>query len=188
MRRGKVVMCHIVNYLWQVEDVVGIHSDRIQKHIRCQLFQVAEPLFRAELTAEALAVGFALTPEEIRGFVPDEGPAIADDDAREADPGWFFIFEEHPKEPRFGLDVPGSGGHGNDWSKVSWAHAAPASAADPGAWDGAIDLSAANASALPADPPWNGSAADMAGALMQKPFRIGVHGARLLPPPDQETE
>ena len=150
---------------------------------------IAEPLFRAELTAETLAIGFALTSEQVIGFVPGQGIATANEaDARQADPGWFFVFEEQPKEPRFGLDVPGSGGHGNEWSNVNWAHAAPAVAANPDAWDGAIDLAAANASVLPTDPPWNGSAADVAAAFMQKPFRIAVHGARLLPPPDRETE
>lgn len=148
-----------------------------------------EPLFRAELTADTLAVGFSLTAAEIRGFVPKKGATVADHAAEAAaDPGWFFVFEEQPREPRFGLDVPSAGGHGNDWSGVNWAHAAPASAADPGAWAGPLDLAAPTAAPLPTDPQWNGSAAEMAEALMQKPFRIGVHGARLLPRPDEEIE
>src|SRR5206468_3250968 len=49
------------------------------------------PMFRGFLDPDITFLGFALTEEAALGTDP-------------AGPGWFFVLEQHPGEPRFGLD------------------------------------------------------------------------------------
>ena len=46
------------------------------------------PLFRGTLKPDVTFLGFDLTRDEVI-----------------AEPGWFFVIQEQPTEPRFGLDV-----------------------------------------------------------------------------------
>jgi hypothetical protein len=52
------------------------------------------PVFQAVLTGDVAFYGFELTPDEARGA--------------NGDPGWFFVLQEHPSEPRF--NRPDAGG------------------------------------------------------------------------------
>ncbi len=116
-------------------------------------------------------------------------------DAR-ADPGWFFVLQEHPSEPRFGLEpVPPSGAafgaQPDSWQALAWSDLA-ASAADLAALN-YIDLTAA----LPLSPvqpdgtgaAWqmNGTppsrAADLADITFRQSQRLAVHGSVLIPAP-----
>ena len=49
------------------------------------------PMFRGALAPDIVFVGFALSEESALGIDP-------------AGPGWYFVFEEYPGEPRFGFD------------------------------------------------------------------------------------
>ena len=51
------------------------------------------PLFRGAFDPDVAFFGFNLSDSEARGG----GPTL--------DPGWFFVIQQHPTEPRFGLDV-----------------------------------------------------------------------------------
>jgi hypothetical protein len=138
---------------------------------------VALPVFTGVLRPGIAFFGFALTQDEARGVLPPRpGPA-----------GYFFVLEEPPGAPRFGLDPPRSGQRGNPpaaWSDLSWAH-----------------LSAAGGPLAPfvdtAGPPWlvaageltgNGGrdawgtdAAAMGRITVQQPVRMLVHADAMLP-------
>jgi hypothetical protein len=51
------------------------------------------PLFRGSFEPDVAFFGFNLSEAQARGGGPN------------SDPGWFFLIQQHPTEPRFGLDV-----------------------------------------------------------------------------------
>jgi hypothetical protein len=53
------------------------------------------PMFRGSLGSDVLFFGFALGKDEVKGSA--------------SDPGWYFVIQQPPGEPRFGLDVGVSG-------------------------------------------------------------------------------
>jgi hypothetical protein len=56
------------------------------------------PVFRAMAGADISFLGFPLAKDEVRGV--DRGTARPD--ARDAEAGWYVVFEEQPTRPRFG--------------------------------------------------------------------------------------
>jgi len=143
------------------------------------------PVFRGSLKPDVTFFGFELTADEARG---SPSPTAAD--------GWFFVLQEQPSEPRFGLDIAQTyGGQPATWDALSWGDLAP----DAAALDAIthIDLT----SALPdttlavqasADVVWRATAAggargsrasDLAYITLQLPVRIAIHGSRMLPSP-----
>ena len=140
--------------------------------------------------AETQPMFFARVGEDIALFGFDIDPAAA-----RGDPGWFFVLQEHPSEPRFGLAAPGDnpayGVQPSSWQVLGWEHLA-ASAAELAALR-FIDLNAA----LPQNPPgpdpagavWHAGgspgsrAADIAYITLRRPARLAVHGSILIPPP-----
>ena len=109
------------------------------------------------------------------------------------DQGWFFVLEEQPAEPRFGLDLATTfGGSVADFNALSWGHLA-ASAADLG------QIAHVNLNAQlpdtrpitdPGQPTWHADAglgrtgsrsADLASITLQRPVRIGIHASDMLP-------
>jgi hypothetical protein len=136
------------------------------------------PVFGGRLSPDVSFFGFDLSVEQARG------PA--------GDPGWFFVFQEQPGEPRFGLDVSAPAGPPASWNDLAWTHLA--AAADlPGL--GYIDLAAAlpqtAALELPGGPAWHLTAAaagkpfargsDHAAITLQRPVRVAVHASQMLP-------
>ena len=104
-------------------------------------------------------------------------------------PGWFFVFEEQPGDPRFGLDTPA--GALNGWVALAWEHlvAAPA----PVTTIDYIDLNraepATGALETATGPVWHAGppggrvarGADHAVITLQRPVRVALYGADLLP-------
>jgi hypothetical protein len=125
--------------------------------------KVKQPLFRGSLDPDVTFVGFDLTPEQARS-------------------NWWFIFEQQPTEPRFGLDVAKEFGPEplSAWSQLSWGHLV----------ENEAELAALTHIRLtpfkppqPADAPaWGTSAAAMAAILAQQPVRVLMRGADLLRP------
>jgi len=74
------------------------------------------PLFRGTLEPDVTFLGFDLTAAEVRGV----------EDPQSTDQGWYFVLQEQPSEPRFGLDVPSGafGGIATSWSDLSWSNLA----------------------------------------------------------------
>ena len=75
--------------------------------------QVKFPLYKAELPPDIKLFGFDLKIEQARGTEPT--PGFTDD------LGWFFIIQEIPGEPRFGMDITyDAGSDGVSWDDLAW--------------------------------------------------------------------
>jgi len=101
------------------------------------------PIFRGTLQPDVVFLGFNLTVTD----------AVAN-------PGWFFIIQEQPTEPRFGFDV------GTDFgarTHISMALPPPASVT------------------LPPNAVWRRNAAHMAYITRQQPVRIAIHATQMIP-------
>jgi hypothetical protein len=143
------------------------------------------PIFRGTLKPDVTFFGFELTADEARGGTGYLG-----------DPGWFFVLQEQPTEPRFGFDIaepPQFGTVAGSWDGLSWAHFAVD--ADALGQLGYIDLTSAlpdtkQAEAATPGIIWDAApaagrgsrASDLAYITLQLPVRIGIHGSRMLPP------
>ncbi|MER7457932.1 hypothetical protein [Micromonospora sp. NPDC126480] len=139
---------------------------------------VALPVFAGRLQRDAYFYGFALTVTEARGSTV------------EADhPGWFFVLEERPRAPRFGLDAPRDRFRGTAparWSALSWAHLAGAGAPLPSFVDISGPQWLVGAGALRGNggpDEWGADAAAMARITLQRPVRILTHADSMLPDP-----
>ncbi|WP_119070898.1 hypothetical protein [Aggregatilinea lenta] len=119
---------------------------------------IKRPVFQGKLDPDIIFGGFDLV-----------------DDDLDEDGGWFFIVQEQPTEPRFGLDEPdGPPGTLTGWSGASWAHAGVSAgghlklAANP--------LAGRTFSGLT----FGSNAAHMAAITLQQPMRVAVHGRYLV--------
>jgi hypothetical protein len=143
------------------------------------------PIFRGSLRPDVTFFGFNLTPRQAIGAEDPTDTAV--------DQGWFFVLEEQPAEPRFGLDLATTfGGSVADFNALSWGHLA-ASAAD------LAQLAHVNLNTQlpdtrpitdPGQPTWHADAglgrtgsrsADLASITLQRPVRIGIHASDMLP-------
>lgn len=136
--------------------------------------EIRFPLFRAEIDPDFRFFGFALTIEQARGAANPRAP--------EDDWGWYFVIQEVPGEPRFGMDVRYSPDN-DPTTPITW---------DDLAWDafpGGLPVITTStppsatffnllAPALKAQ--WGRDSADMASILYQKPVMIAVHAREML--------
>ncbi|MBC8028520.1 MAG: hypothetical protein H7Z16_00245 [Pyrinomonadaceae bacterium] len=76
---------------------------------------VKSPLYEAKVDPDIYFFGFDLTEAQASG-TPDPGSGTGD-------PGWFFVIEERPGEPRFGLDLPKPNPRPtvDTWNDLSWS-------------------------------------------------------------------
>jgi hypothetical protein len=138
----------------QVGDQLALDDDTIEL-----------PTFRGDLPPDVSFVGFAITPDELRG---------------NGDP-WWFVIAQPPAEPRFGLDDPVAGTPDvpADENELAWSHMSP----DP----------ATRAPFAIADPPvlrqspanalgWGSGAAAQAHLTYQHPVRVAIRARDLVPP------
>ena len=124
------------------------------------------PLFRGRVEPDVAFCGFAL----------DRDRALAE--------GWWFVLEEQPTAPRFGLDVADGFGADapalNQWNDLTWGHFATDAAA-------LAALTRLDPARPPPDPPpgpvWGADAASMAAILAQQPVRVAIRARDLLPAP-----
>ena len=74
------------------------------------------PIFRGQLSEDITFIGFNLSEEDARG-----GTA--------ASPyGYFFVFQQQPSEPRFGLEPTEATNPPVGWAKLAWTNFGPAPA------------------------------------------------------------
>ncbi|MFJ6572109.1 hypothetical protein ACIQNU_32365 [Streptomyces sp. NPDC091292] len=138
--------------------------------------QRLDPVFCGEIGGDILFLGFPLTPAQALGS--------------DTDPGWFFVFEEHPTAPSFGLDNPPAdaryGQAPSTWQDVSWASVTRSAEQ----LDSLVHLSTAvpfGTGARPLYPgsgrpevSWGHNAAVVAHITLQQPVRVAHHASALL--------
>jgi hypothetical protein len=137
------------------------------------------PLFRGSLEPDVTFLGFDLSRDEVRGS--------------DADPGWFFVLQEQPSSPRFGLDeaagFAASIPKAAKWSDLTWGHLA----ADEEAFDALTHVPASgalpdtSAISLPPGVAWGKNSAHLAYATYQQPVRIAIHASDMVPPRASEV-
>jgi hypothetical protein len=132
------------------------------------------PQFKASINPEVSFYGFPITAKE----------ALGDED----DPGWFFIVQERPGEPRFGMDISPEDEADTfasigEWNDLAW----PMAETDT--------LGFLKLSSLPpmSKPPkagateqytWARNSAHLAAILFQLPFMVAVHATDMIKIPD----
>ena len=120
------------------------------------------PLFRGTLKPDVTFLGFDLTRKKVL-----------------ADPGWFFVIQQQPTEPTFGLDaadftepLPPL----TTWDNLSWQHFAETE-------EKLKALSfASTRTALPdiGGVEWGKTAAHQAFITLQRPVRIAIHAKEMI--------
>jgi len=115
------------------------------------------PMFRAALPPDIVLAGFGLSEE-----------------AALAAPGWYFVFEQYPGEPRFGFDEVAGPGVPATPDALAWAHV-PVTASGHADVSKPLLSATAGLQAL-----WGKDAANTASVTFQQPFRIAMHASRLI--------
>jgi hypothetical protein len=127
--------------------------------------QVKFPLYCAELPPDIKFFGFDLTIEQARGT--ELTPGFSDD------LGWFFIIQEVPGEPRFGMDITyDPGGDGVSWDDLAWDRLP----ADTRFIQGSVTPNIN----VPDKSKWGADSASMAYVLFQKPSMVAIHAREML--------
>jgi hypothetical protein len=135
-------------------------------------------LFTGRLIPDIAFFGFGLTVKQARGTGAQDG--------------YYFVFQENPVAPRFGLDEPVRNtyaGTPGTWRDLDWNHlVTSASEANTlrhidgqalSRLAGAVVQDSGAAGALAHQ--WGFSAAHMAHATLQVPVQVAIHASRLLP-------
>lgn len=141
------------------------------------------PIFRGRLKPDVRFYGFELTESEVKGSSD-----------KTKDQGWYFVLQDQPAEPRFGLDFAQDSFGTTPASRddLSWANLV----ANEGEFANLnyIDLNQPrpdisamadrNGAAWHADSglgPTGTHSSDLAYLTLQKPVRIAIHGSDMLP-------
>ncbi|TDW97488.1 hypothetical protein [Dinghuibacter silviterrae] len=130
--------------------------------------QVKFPQYKADCSPDIKFFGFDLTIDQARGTAPS--PDFPGDTL-----GWFFVIQEVPGEPRFGMDVT----HVTDSAGLSWADLSWEDFASP---DAMTFITAGVKPILnyPNANYWGADSADMAFILFRKPSMVAVHATEML--------
>ena len=135
--------------------------------------EISFPAFKAAVDPDIRFFGFDLTAEQARGA---PNPRLDTDDW-----GWYFVIQQLPGEPRFGMDVEFSPDQDPatpiTWDDLAWTLFPPSQVF--------IDTTVLPPAFTPAGPgesitQWGADAARMASILYQKPVMIAVHAKEML--------
>ncbi len=171
--RGELLKRYPNTVIYAQKAIKGRDANNNDPHVKLELTdeelkkEIKFPMFKAEIEPDIKFFGFELTPEQAKGT--ETTPGFTDND------GWFFIIQEPPGEPRFGMDIEIEQGP-NTWDKLSWEHF------------GDIPLPFINTDRKPSLSPtddipgsrWGANSAQMAYVLYQKPVMVAVHGKEML--------
>jgi hypothetical protein len=134
--------------------------------------EIKFPIFKADIFPDIKFFGFDLTIPQAKGI---DNPQLETDDW-----GWYFIIQQIPGEPRFGMDIdfePDDPEHVT-WDDLAWANYAPV--------NGFIDTNVKPDSGFnptgtgESITQWGTNSAMMANILYQKPVMIAVHAKEML--------
>jgi hypothetical protein len=149
------------------------------KHVLPEGAAELQPLYRGTLSPDVTFLGFQLKAQDAKG-TPDG-----------SQPGWFFVVQQHPTEPRFGLEpapTPYAQPVISAWNDISWASFAADSAALAALMFAPVNQQPANLSitAGASDPGdsqngWGLDAAQTAYITYRRPVRVAIHASAMLP-------
>lgn len=176
LRRYPDTAIYAVKARWNADETAREEEDGAGAERR-------DPVFTGALTRDTVFLGFSLTKADALGDVDEAGAPVPGGDA-----GWFFVFEEAPAGPRFGLDAAASEHAGTTptyWKDASWGHLVD----DIGQLDGLTHATAAGRLAGEErwyddgtfEETWGAHAAAMARITYQRPVRMLVHASAMLP-------
>jgi hypothetical protein len=120
------------------------------------------PLFRGTMKPDVTFLGFDLT----------RGDAIAD-------PGWFFVIQQQPTEPCFGMDAADYTKPApplTSWNKLSWQHLANSAEELKALSHASISKSLS----VQGSATWGRNSAHQAYITLQRPVRIAIHAKEML--------
>ncbi len=147
---------------------------------------------------EKYPIGSGRLDPDLRFFLFDLDPAVAAGTAPDptASPpdslGWYFVIQQHPTEPRFGLEPAEASDFGANppsWSLVTWGNLVDSQAAldqlefAPAAWRGGGSLTLPALPGQPPGPSWGpgSDAGQMAAITLRHPLRVAIHAGALMP-------
>lgn len=134
------------------------------------------PLFRGIAPPDMTFFGFQLTEAEARGSTQPGG-----------DPGWFFVIQQQPGEPEFGLDVDPGGDPTpvTQWNQLTWRHLVSSQQELAALTYVKLKQGTPPRPDTSKNPPgatWGFNAAHMARITLQQPVRIAILATQMLPP------
>ncbi len=134
---------------------------------------IKTPIFKAEIDPDVRFLGFDLTSPVVKGN-PD--PAATD-------PGWFFVIQERPGEPRFGLDdlSDDSPAKPTNWNELAWEHLEEFESLGCVDFNVNVPDETGIIDAPDSQFRWGRNAADMAYIFYQVPVMVAFHAADMLP-------
>jgi hypothetical protein len=139
-----------------------------QLDLSAELGDERHPLFRGTLKPDVTFLGFPLTRDQATG------------DESLSDYGWFFVIQQQPTEPRFGLDAADFTEpllELKTWNDLSWQHLAKS----------ADELKALSYASIKTVLPvidnveWGKNSAHQAYSTLQRPVRIAIHARQMIP-------
>jgi hypothetical protein len=120
------------------------------------------PLFRGTLNPDITFLGFDLTKKQAT-----------------ADPGWFFVIQQQPTEPRFGMDVADFDrplSPLTSWDDLSWRHLVETEEE----FDALSHASIRTVLPDIGKAKWGRSSAHQAYITLQRPVRIAIHAREMI--------
>ncbi|MCI0628705.1 MAG: hypothetical protein L0387_44830 [Acidobacteria bacterium] len=135
--------------------------------------RVLDPIFKAEIDPDVRFLGFDLT----------EAVAKGSPNPQDNNPGWFFVLQERPGEPRFGLDnlSPDSPPTPTKWNDVAWEHLTDFATLDLINLERNVPVPPTMTDLTDQQFAWRRNAADMAYILYQVPVMVAFHADDMLP-------
>jgi hypothetical protein len=136
--------------------------------------EIKFPLFKADIDPDYKFFGFDLSIEKAKG---SDNPRLESDDW-----GYYFVIQQIPGDPRFGMDVKYEPDEDNStpitWDDLSWdKYPANAKFIDTSL----LPVTAFNPAGVGENrSQWGGDSATMAYILYQKPVMIAVHAREML--------
>lgn len=153
--RGELMRRYPTTHVYAVPGMLQTQPDGSIKRIpNPDPSQEMNPLFRGAMSPDLNYFGFSLSPAAALS-----GPDSA---------GYYFVLEQHPTQPRFGLESDGSVG---SWQCFPNGFATVAPQAAP---PGSPPLPS-----LPAG--WGSDSATMASLTFRQPVRVAIHADLMLP-------
>ncbi|HEU4794943.1 MAG TPA: hypothetical protein VFT02_04885, partial [Pyrinomonadaceae bacterium] len=126
------------------------------------------PLFRGTLKPDVTFVGFNLSEAEALGKPPHNPD------------GWFFVIQQQPTEPAFGLDVPDFTSTQAPalvtWSDLSWRHFANTEAELKELSHVSLSKTFSEVDQVS----WGKNSAHQAFITLQRPVRIAIHATQMI--------